>query len=62
LKNKINNKMDRVIEQKVIDYAMKNYPRKFQGKTLMVEERENHFRVRTHKDGSPMILGKSILD
>ena len=53
--------MDRVIEQKVIDYAMKNYPRKFQGKTLMVEERENHFRVRTHKDGSPMILGKTIL-
>jgi len=54
--------MDRVIEQKVIDYAMNNYPRKFQGKTLIVEEKENHFRVKSHRDESPMILGKSILN
>jgi hypothetical protein len=62
LKNKINNKMDRVIEQKVAAYAQKNYPRRYEGRYLMVEERENHFRVKANKDESPMILGKSILN
>jgi len=54
--------MDTVIEQKVVAYAQKNYPRRYEGKTLIVEERENHFRVKVNKDESPMILGKSILD
>jgi hypothetical protein len=54
--------MDRVIEQKVVAYAQKNYPRRYEGRYLMVEERENHFRVKANKDESPMILGKSILN
>ena len=53
--------MDSVIEQKVKDYVYKNYDSRYGKKELMIEERENHFRVKSHKDESPMILGKSIL-
>jgi hypothetical protein len=28
----------------------------------VVEERDNHFRVKSNKDESPLILGKSIIN
>ncbi len=48
--------------EKVKEYAYKNYSNRFGKKELMVEERENHFRVKSNKDESPLILGKSILN
>jgi len=54
--------MDKVVEQKVIDYVLKNYTSTFEKKTPIVTEHENHFRVYSHKDGSPIILGKSIIN
>lgn len=54
--------MDKTTEQKVTDYVYKNYSKSFSGKTLIIEEQDNHFRVRSHKDSSPLILGKSILN
>ena len=54
-------KMDKVIAQKVSDYAQKNY-KMFEGKELIVKEGENVFYVSDHQDRSPLILGKSILN
>lgn len=54
-------KMDKVIAQKVSDYAQKNY-KMFEGKELIVKEGENVFYVSDHEDGSPLILGKTILN
>lgn len=53
--------MDKVIAQKVSDYAQKNY-KMFEGKELIVKEGENCFYVSDNKDGSPLILGKTILN
>ncbi len=49
-------------EQKVVDYVMKHYKKTFEKVTPIVIERENHFRIFKHKDGSPLILGKGILN
>jgi hypothetical protein len=54
--------MDKAIEQKVTDYVYKNYSRAFAGKPLIIVEGDNHFRISSHKDASPLILGKSILN
>ena len=53
--------MDKVIEQKVSEYAQKNY-KMFEGKELIIKEGENLFYVSDHKDRSPLILSKSILN
>lgn len=53
--------MEKEIEKRVTDYAQKNY-KMFAGKELIVTEGENCFYVSDHKDGSPLILGKSILN
>ena len=53
--------MDKTVEQKVKDYAYKHY-KMFEGKELYVSEGDNHFRVSSHRDGSPLILGKGILN
>ncbi len=49
------------VRSKVEEYAFKNY-KMFEGKTLLISERENCFLVYSHKDGSPLVLGKSILN
>jgi len=54
--------MDKLTEQKVMDYVVKKYPTTFENKTPIVEERPNHFRVYNHRHGSPLILGKEILN
>ena len=52
---------DKQKEQLIKDYVYKNYPNRYSKKELMVEERENHFRIKANKDESPLILGKNIL-
>ena len=53
--------MDKVIEQKISDYVQKKY-KMFAGKELIVTEGENCFYISDHKDGSPLILSKLILN
>jgi hypothetical protein len=53
--------MEKEITKKVSDYAQKNY-KMFKGKELFVREGENVFYVSDHKDRSPLILSKSILN
>ena len=53
--------MDRVVEQKVKDYTYKNYPRKYENKSLIVTESEKVFYVKSNIDESPLILSKDIL-
>jgi hypothetical protein len=53
--------MDNAVEQQVKDYVYKNYPTRYGKKELIVEERDNHFRVKSNKDESPIILGKGII-
>lgn len=53
--------MDRVIEEKVKEYAYKHYPRKYGNKPLIVTEAEKVFYVKSNIDESPLILSKDIL-
>jgi|TARA_R100000084_G_scaffold23875_1_gene8516 hypothetical protein len=53
------------LNQNVIDlvteYVYKNY-KTYKDKQLIIRDFGNHFRVLKHKDGSPLILGKSIIN
>jgi hypothetical protein len=48
-------------EQKVADYVYAKY-KQFEKKTLIIKEKSTHYEVLAHKDGSPLILGKDILN
>ena len=48
-----------IIDQ-VKEYVYSNY-KTYKDKQLMINEYDNHFSVRKHKDGSPLVLSKSIL-
>ena len=50
---------EKTIEQ-VTEYVYKNY-RTYKDKQLIIREKSNCFHILIHKDGSPLILGKSIL-
>lgn len=55
--------IDPVVKEKVKEYTLKHYPRTFgTAKNIMISEHRNHFRVKTNKDGSPLILGKSVVE
>ena len=45
----------------VTEYVYKNY-KTYKDKQLIIRDFGNHFRVLKHKDGSPLILGKSIIN
>jgi hypothetical protein len=47
--------------EKVEEYVYKNY-KSYVGKGLIIRESEKCFFVLKHKDGSPLILGKEILN
>lgn len=49
-------------KQAVESYVRKNYKRMFEGKTLIIREFEKIFTIQSHKDASPLILGKGILN
>lgn len=48
------------MEEKVKNYVYKNY-KHLKDQTLIIEEFDSHFSVKTHKDESPLILGKGII-
>ncbi len=45
---------------KVKEYVYKNYPT-YKDKHLIITEHDNHFSIKKHIDGGPLVLGKSIL-
>ena len=47
--------------EKVTKYVYKNY-KSYTDKVLFIDECSNCFTVSDHKDGSPIILGKGIID
>ena len=48
------------MESNVIDYVLKNYPKKFKNKKILVEENSACYFVSTNKDESPLILSKNV--
>lgn len=51
---------DDPVRVQVEDYVYKNY-KSLNGKPLIIKDMGNHFQILKNKDGSPLILGKSIL-
>ncbi len=45
---------------KIKEYVYKNYPT-YKDKELIIKEFGSHFLIFKHKDGGPLILGKSII-
>jgi hypothetical protein len=56
-----NEKMTPEVEQKVKDYVYSKY-KSLEKKNLIVKDKGTHYQILSHKDGSPMILGKDILN
>ncbi|MDB0072899.1 hypothetical protein N9E79_01315 [bacterium] len=56
--------MGESLEKKVIEYVQKNYKRSYGSSvaTLTISEVGNIIKVSKHKDGSPLMLSKSILN
>jgi hypothetical protein len=49
------------MESNVIDYVLKNYPKTFKNKQIIVMESKSCYFVSTNKDASPLILSKNII-
>ena len=49
------------MESSVIDYVLKNYPKTFKNKNIVVMENDVCYFVSTNKDASPLILSKNII-
>jgi len=49
------------VEQKVKDYVYAKY-KSLEKKNLIVKDKGTHYQILSHKDGSPMILSKDILN
>ena len=47
---------------KVEAYVRENYKRLFGDKPLIIQEYDSFFTIKSNKDESPLILGKSILN
>jgi len=47
--------------EKITEYVYKNY-KEYKNKQLIIKEYKNCFHVLKHQDGSPLILGKSIIN
>ncbi len=47
--------------KKVTEYVYKNY-KSYKDKQLIIREKDNCFHICKHEDGSPLILGKKILN
>ena len=54
-------KLAKDIVLKVSEYTQANY-KHLKNKELIITEHGNVFHVRDHKDGSPLMLGKAILN
>ena len=53
--------MSKEITQQITEYVYKNY-KWLKDKKLIIKEKEKCFHILKHKDGSPLILGKSIIN
>jgi TfoX/Sxy family transcriptional regulator of competence genes len=53
--------MSEETKQKVTEYVHLNYSM-YKNKPLIIIEKDSCFQVKIHEDGSPLILGKGILD
>jgi len=43
------------------EYVYKNY-KSYKDKNLIIKDFDSHYRVLKHKDGSPLILGKEVIN
>jgi hypothetical protein len=46
--------------EQVKEYVYTNY-KTYKNKDLIITEHRTHFSVKVHKNGSPLVLGKSII-
>jgi len=46
---------------KITEYVYKNY-KSYKNKQLIIRELDNCFHILKHEDGSPLILGKKIIN
>lgn len=53
--------MDNEVKEKVAEYVYKNYPNKYGNKSLLVEESDRVFYIKSNIDESPLILSKDIV-
>jgi len=53
--------MEDKIRQQITEYVYKNY-KQYKDKPLIIRELDNCFHVLKHEDGSPLILGKGIIN
>ena len=53
--------MSEEIIQQITEYVYKNY-KWLKNKKLIIRELDNCFHILEHEDGSPLILGKSIIN
>ena len=53
--------MNEETKQQVTEYVYKNY-KQYKDKPLIIRELYNCFHVLKHEDGSPLILGKGIVN
>tara|TARA_R110001592_G_scaffold344037_1_gene634990 strand:+ start:1446 stop:1619 length:174 start_codon:yes stop_codon:yes gene_type:complete len=51
--------IDKINEIK--EYVYTNY-KAYKNKTLIVREHNNHYTVKYHQDGSPLVLSKNIVN
>ena len=52
---------DKETVQLIEEYVYKNY-KSYKGKELIIRDFGNHYRVLKHITGSPLILGKGIVN
>ena len=52
---------DKETVQLIEEYIYKNY-KSYKGKVLIIRDFGNHYRVLKHITGSPLILGKGIVN
>lgn len=53
--------MNNDVVDQVKEYVYTNY-KSYVGKELIIKDMDSHFRIYVHKDGSPLILSKTILN
>ena len=53
--------MNEQVIAKLTEYVYKNY-KSYKDKQLIIKEYDNCFHILIHQDGSPLILGKKVLE
>lgn len=53
--------MNEDVKKSIEEYVYKNY-KSYKDKNLIIKDFDSHYRVLKHKDGSPLILGKEVIN